>query len=91
MLKAKVLLSGVKETSNVVAPMPLFSIHVASDLDPITLSASANLMRDREMRAMIRKTGDKEGRRTLLVRLDSGCRIALGIVRYTGGIEFLSN
>jgi hypothetical protein len=40
MLKANELLPGVKDTANVVAKIPLFSIHVASDFDPISSMAS---------------------------------------------------
>jgi hypothetical protein len=46
MLKAKLLLSGVNRTSKVVAPMPLLSIHVASDFDPIALIAAADCMKE---------------------------------------------
>jgi hypothetical protein len=46
MLKAKLLLSGVKETSNVLAPIPLFSIHVARDCDPMTLMATVECISD---------------------------------------------
>jgi hypothetical protein len=77
MLKARLLLSGVKETSNVVALILLFTIHVASDLDPITRIASADCMREKEMRVMIRKTEDKEERSTSRVRLGGEYRIVL--------------
>jgi hypothetical protein len=50
MLKAKLLLSGVKTTSKVVAPMPLLSMHVASEFDPICRIACAECMNARETR-----------------------------------------
>jgi hypothetical protein len=39
MLNAKELLSGVKETANVVAKIPLLSIHVAREFEPISRMA----------------------------------------------------
>ena len=68
-LNAKLLLSGVKETSKVVAPIPLFSMHVARDLDPITLIASAEFVRSKEINANIRNTEDKDNRMLSCVRL----------------------
>lgn len=69
MLNAKLLLSGVKETSKVVAKMPLLSIHVASDLDPITLTALTVFMSDKDMNVDIRNTEDKDDRIAERVRL----------------------
>lgn len=68
MLNAKLLLSGVKETSNVVAPIPLLSIHVARDVEPMTLVASTVFIRDREINANIRNTEVKE------VQMEEGVR-----------------
>jgi hypothetical protein len=62
-LNAKLLLSGVKETSKVEAPIPLFSMHVARDLEPITLIASAVFVRSRDMNANIRNAEDNDDRR----------------------------
>jgi hypothetical protein len=59
-LKAKLLLSGVKETSNVEAPIPLLSMHVANEFDPITRTALAESMSDRTTRVNIKKTEAKE-------------------------------
>jgi len=50
MLNEKLLLSGVKRTSNVVAPIPLFSIHVAKDFEPICRIAWTDCRNNRETR-----------------------------------------
>ena len=58
MLNAKELLSGVKRTSNVVAPIPLLSIHVASDFDPMALIASTGCKRANRKKENIKTIED---------------------------------
>ena len=70
-MNAKLLLSGVKETSKVVAPIPLLSIHVASDFEPITRTASTECRSEKEINANIRSTEEKEDRMESCVRLGS--------------------
>jgi hypothetical protein len=79
MLKAKVLLSGVKRISNVVADIPLLSIHVARAFDPIDLSAATDWKRERTMERR-KKTESEEDRGTSIVRLGREKRIAPGLV-----------
>jgi len=52
-LKAKELLSGVNETANVVAKIPLLSIHVARDFEPISRTAWTECERRRVRRENI--------------------------------------
>ena len=73
MLNAKLLLSGVYDTSKVVAPIPLLSIHVASDLDPITLTAFAVCIRERARKVSIKRVEEK----TLGVRFGREKRMVL--------------
>lgn len=75
MLNAKLLLSGVKRTSKVVAPMPLLSIQVAKDLEPICRMASTDCWNNREARERMRNTDETEERATLRVRVGKGKRI----------------
>lgn len=78
MLKAKLLLSGVKETSNVVAPIPLLSMHVAKDREPMTLMASAECSRDSEINENMRKSEEESDEDMELgVRLGREKRIVL--------------
>jgi len=88
MLKAKELLSGVKRTSKVVALIPLLSIHVASEFDPICRNAWAECRREKRKREKRRKeeTDDKGERETLLcVRFGKDMRIVVvGDVRSIG-------
>lgn len=67
-LNAKLLLSGVKETSKVVAPIPLLSIHVARDFEPITLTASTECKSANKIKANIKSTEENEDRMALCVR-----------------------
>jgi len=60
MLKAKLLLSGVKETSKVVAPIPLLSIHVAKEREPMTRSASVVCNSDSEINENMRRSEDND-------------------------------
>jgi hypothetical protein len=63
-LKARLLLSGVKRISNVVADMPLLSIHVASEFEPIERIAAAEWTRE-----TTRATRNKTDEAALPVRL----------------------
>jgi hypothetical protein len=65
MLKANELLSGVKETANVVAKIPLFSIHVASDFDPISRTASTECEKRRVATERIMDIDERENRMTV--------------------------
>jgi hypothetical protein len=76
MLKEKELLSGVKRTSNVVAPIPLLSMHVASDFEPICRIASTECMKERERMEKIRNMEETEGRNAFCVRFGREKRIA---------------
>ena len=80
MLKAKELLSGVNRTSKVVALMPLLSIHVASELEPICRMACTECMKERVIKERIKRNEDdreKEDREeTFCVRLGRDRRIA---------------
>jgi len=78
MLKAKLLLSGVKETSKVVAPIPLLSIHVAKDREPMTRKASAECSSDSEINENMRRSEESEEEdMELCVRLGRAKRIVL--------------
>jgi hypothetical protein len=68
-LNAKLLLSGVKETSNVVALIPLLSIHVAREFEPITLIASAECRSKKKITVNIMSVEEKKDRMPLCVRL----------------------
>src|SRR5579859_354956 len=76
MLNAKLLLSGVKRTSKVVAPIPLFSIHVAKDLEPICRMPSTDCRNNREAMERMRNMEETEERVTRRVRLGKEKRIA---------------
>ena len=86
MLNAKVSLSGVNKTSNVLAPIPLLSIHVASDFEPIALIARAGCIRVMAMIENIRNMDDNDGDKTLLlcVRVSRGKRIVSNYCRSGG-------
>jgi hypothetical protein len=60
MLKAKLLLSGVNWTSKVVAPIPLLSIHVAKEREPITRRASAECSSDSEINENMKSSEDND-------------------------------
>ena len=60
MLNAKLLLSGVNEISNVVAPIPLSSMHVAKDREPMTLVASTECSSDSEINENVRRSEESE-------------------------------
>jgi len=78
MLKAKLLLSGVKETSNVVAPIPLLSMHVAKDREPMTLMASAECNSDSEINENMNRIEEESDEDIgLCVRLGREKRIVL--------------
>ena len=80
MLKAKLLLSGVKRTSKVVAPIPLLSIHVARDFEPIALIASTEFSKDRAIIEHIKNIGDEDNGMKLRVRLIKEMRIVTSLV-----------
>jgi hypothetical protein len=61
-LNAKELLPGVKDTAKVVAKMPLFSIHVASDLDASSLTATTECEKRRAATESIVDIGERENR-----------------------------
>src|ERR1700732_1398311 len=89
MLNAKLLLSGVNNTSNVVAPMPLLSIHVAKEFDPICLIACIGCMKERHMMEK-RREGEMmdEEDETFMVRLDrDNKRIVYCIYLVGKGVE----
>lgn len=65
MLNAKVSLSGVNKTSNVLAPIPLLSIHVASDFEPIALIARTGCIRVKVIIENIRNIDDNDDDKTL--------------------------
>src|ERR1700733_13732444 len=82
MLKAKLLLSGVKETSKVGAPIPLLSIHVAKEREPITRRASAECSSDSEINKNMRSSEDNDEDMGLsVVRLGRERRIVLWMLR----------
>jgi hypothetical protein len=64
-LKANELLSGVKETANVVAKIPLFSIHVASDFDPISRMATTECEKRRAATESNMDIDERENRMTV--------------------------
>lgn len=76
MLNANELLSGVKRTSNVVAPIPLLSIHVARDFEPICRIASTDCIKESDRMERIRNIEETEGRNAFCVRFGREKRIA---------------
>lgn len=59
----------MKETSKVVALIPLLAIHVAREFEPITLTASAECRSKKKTTANIRSDEEKKDRMPLCVRL----------------------
>ena len=80
MSKARLLLSGVKRMSNVVAAIPLFSIHIARDFEPIALMASAEFSSDKPIIKIIEIIDDDEDGMKLCVRLGRKKRIVPSLV-----------
>jgi hypothetical protein len=76
-LNEKLLLSGVNRISNVVAEIPLLSIQVAREFEPIESIAVTHRTKDKRERRM-----NNEGDCGTFVRFGREKRIAPGVVLY---------
>jgi hypothetical protein len=82
MLNEKLLLSGVYSTSKVVAPIPLLSIHVANDLEPICRIAWTDCRNNSETRRNM--DVKEEDRERLCVRLGREKRMVACLLDFKG-------